>query len=172
MGLIGPVLGVAIGVSGMIGTLVVGALADRAFRNGGIDAYFSAAILTTLIGAPIVILAFLADNGWTCVALLGIGYLFLCSFGGICSAALQLMSPSRLRGRTSALYVFTLNLLGLGLGPLVVGAHTEHVYGYRQLVGLSVATTVAIAALFSVSCLRMGRTAFRGVVVTVAGGTR
>lgn len=159
-GLIGPVLGVAIGLSGMAGTLTVGALADRAFRNGQKDAYFTAAIMTTLVGVPLIVCAFLADDPWTCATLLGLGYLFLCSFGGICSAALQLMSPSRLRGRTAAMYVFTLNILGLGLGPLIVGALTEYVYGDRQLVGLSVATTVAIAGVISIACLASGRKAY------------
>lgn len=162
--LIGPVLGVSIGVSGMLGTLVAGALADRAFRNGRTDAYFMTAVYTTLIGAPLVVAAFLVRDAWLCAALLGVGYLFLCSFGGICSAALQLMSPNELRGRTSALYLFTLNLLGLGLGPLIVGFLTEHVFADRQLVGWSVATTVTVAALISLFCLLTGRRAFKRAV--------
>lgn len=168
--LIGPVLGVAIGVSGMVGTLVVGWLADRSFRRGRQDAYFSAAIVTTLIGVPLIVAAFLASDGWTCAILLGIGYLFLCSFGGICSAALQLMSPGHLRGRTAALYVFTLNILGLGLGPLVVGALTEHVFGDRMLVGLSVATTVFVAGTISIACLLSGRRAYRDTIAAVDAG--
>lgn len=162
--LIGPVLGVAIGVSGLLGTLVAGALADRAFRNGKTDAYFMTAVYSTLIGAPLVVSAFVVDDAWLCATLLGLGYLFLCSFGGICSAALQLMSPNELRGRTSALYVFTLNLLGLGLGPLIVGFFTEYVFADRQLVGWSVATTVAIASSISLICLLTGRAAFRQTV--------
>ena len=74
------------------------------------------------------------------------------------------MSPNELRGRTSALYVFTLNLMGLGLGPLIVGFFTEYVFADRQLVGWSVATTVAIAASISVFCLLTGRAAFRQTV--------
>lgn len=102
--------------------------------------------------------------------MLGAGYLFLCSFGGICSAALQLMSPSHLRGRTSALYVFTLNILGLGLGPLIVGALTEHVFGDRMLVGYSVAVTVAVAGSISIACLLGGRRAYRDTISAVEAG--
>jgi MFS family permease len=168
--LIGPTLGIAIGLSGMVGTLVVGWLADRAFGRGRRDAYFTTAIVTTAIGVPLIISAFLATDGWTCVILLGAGYLFLCSFGGICSAALQLMSPGHLRGRTSALYVFTLNMLGLGLGPLIVGALTEHVFGDRMLVGYSVAVTVAVAGSISIACLLGGRRAYRDTISAVEAG--
>ena len=168
--LIGPSLGVAIGLSGMVGTLVVGWLADRSFSRGRRDAYFTTAVITTAIGVPLIIAAFLATNGWTCVILLGAGYLFLCSFGGICSAALQLMSPGHLRGRTSALYVFTLNILGLGLGPLIVGALTEHVFGDRMLVGYSVAVTVAVAGSISIACLMGGRRAYRETISAVEAG--
>lgn len=166
-GLIGPVLGVAIGVSGIAGTLVVGAAADRAFRNGRRDSYFAAAILTTLVGVPLVVAAFLADDAWTCAILLGFGFLFLCSFGGICSASLQLMSPNHLRGRTAAMYVFVLNIFGLGLGPLVVGAFTEYLFADRQLVGLSIATTVTIAGAISVACLAGGRKAYMQTIDVV-----
>lgn len=168
--LIGPALGVAIGLSGMVGTLVVGWLADRAFSKGRRDAYFTTAIVTTAIGVPLIIAAFLASSGLACVILLGTGYLFLCSFGGICSAALQLMSPGHLRGRTSALYVFTLNILGLGLGPLIVGALTEHVFGDRMLVGYSVAVTVAVAGSISIACLLGGRRAYRDTISAVEAG--
>ena len=166
-GLIGPVLGVAIGVSGILGTLVVGGIADRAFRNGRHDAYITAAILTTLIGVPLVVAAFLADDAWTCAILLGFGFLFLCSFGGICSASLQLMSPNHLRGRTAAMYVFVLNILGLGLGPLVVGALTEYLFADRQLVGLSIATTVTLAGAISLACLAGGRKAYTQTIDVV-----
>jgi MFS family permease len=162
--LIGLALGVAIGVSGLVGTLVVGWLADRALSRGHRDAYFTTAIVTTVIGVPFIISAFLAADGLTCVILLGIGYLFLCSYGGICSAALQMMSPSHLRGRMSALYLFTVNILGLGLGPLVVGALTEHVFGDRMLVGYSVATTVSAAGLSSIICLLVGRKAYQNTI--------
>lgn len=160
LGLIGPVLGVAIGVSGLVGTLIASALADRASRIGRKDAYFVIATWTTATGAPLIVAAFLVGSGWLCVALLGIGYLIFCSFGGLAAASLQSMAPPAYRGRIAALYIFTLNILGLGLGPLLVGLLTEHVFGDRQMVGLSVATTVAIAASISLLCLVGGRRAY------------
>jgi MFS family permease len=54
-------------------------------------------------------------------------------FGGIVSsfwigptyAAIQTLTPSHLRSQASALLLLLLNLIGMGLGPLVVGALSD-----------------------------------------------
>ena len=168
--MIGPTLGVAIGLSGIVGTLLAGVVADRLYRSGRRAAYFETHIVTTAIGAPLIIAAFLVRDAWACAALLGVGYLFLCSFGGSCTAALQLMVPQSFRGRISALYLVTLNIFGLGLGPLVVGAITEGVFHDRAMVGASVAITVALATTASILCLSFGRRAHARTIFAVESG--
>jgi len=46
----------------------------------------------------------------------------------LAGTALQLMLPNRLRGQVSALYLIVLNVVGLGLGPMVVGLLTDNVF--------------------------------------------
>lgn len=156
-GQIGAVLGGAVGISGLVGTLTASSMADRLFRSKRDDAYYLVAVVTTLIGGPLLVAAFLSKSVWLCVTLLALGYMFLGSFGGVASAALQLMTPSHFRGRMGALYVFTFNIVGLGLAPLAVGIVTEHLFGDRQMVGQSVALAVAISCGVSVLCLFSGR---------------
>ncbi len=46
----------------------------------------------------------------------------------LAGTALQLMLPNRLRGQVSALYLIVLNVVGLGLGPMLVGLMTDLVF--------------------------------------------
>lgn len=54
--------------------------------------------------------------------------------------AIQQATPNELRGRLSAVYFITTNLIGYMLGPLVTAALTELVYGSTDQIGLSLAT--------------------------------
>jgi MFS family permease len=75
------------------------------------------------------------------------------------------MTPNRMRGQVTAIYLFCLNLVGIGLGPVIVALFTEQLYGGDASVRYSIATIVAIAAPISAlvmmaacrSTLRLGR---------------
>lgn len=54
--------------------------------------------------------------------------------------AIQQATPNELRGRLSAVYFITTNLIGYMLGPLVTAALTELVFGRTDQIGLSLAT--------------------------------
>lgn len=165
----GPLLGLAVGVGGLIGMSVFGAAADRRFRQGDDSAYFRTHMVTTLCGAPIIVLAFLVHQPWLCMGLLMIGFPLLYSFGGSATAALQLITPSALRGRAGGLYLFTINVLGLGIGPLAVGTLTDKVFASPRMVGASVAVTVAVSSAIAVVCLALGQRAFRQAVRLTRG---
>ena len=56
----------------------------------------------------------------------------------------QLITPNRMRGQVIALYQLFANLIGLGLGPTVVAATTDYVFGYDEAIGKSIALCAAI----------------------------
>jgi MFS family permease len=71
---------------------------------------------------------------------------------GISAAAIQQMMPNPMRGQAAAVYLFILNLVGLGIGPTAVGFTTQHIFGRDDAVGyslliVSVAGSVAGAVL-------------------------
>jgi MFS family permease len=51
---------------------------------------------------------------------------------GCAAAAVQVMSPTRMRGQISAIYLFAVNIIGLGLGPLLVALLTERVFNHPE----------------------------------------
>jgi hypothetical protein len=68
------------------------------------------------------------------------------------------VTPSQMRGQVSAVYLFTINLIGLGAGPTAVALVTDHVFRNDNMVGASllvVGTTANIlSALFLWSGLK------------------
>ena len=59
--------------------------------------------------------------------------------GGIAGGTLQLMTPNRMRAQIMAVYLLAANLIGLGLGPTVVAATTDFIFGYDAAIGKSIA---------------------------------
>ena len=89
-------------------------------------------------------------------------------FGGILAslwvgptyAAIQSIAPDNLRTQASAIFLFAFNLVGLGLGPLVVGFASDMlqadfgVYGLRYALATSMLGVVAGSLLFWRASLR------------------
>ena len=50
-----------------------------------------------------------------------------------------------MRGQASAVYLFIVNLIGLGLGPTAVALATDYVFGDKAMVGYSLALIGGIA---------------------------
>ena len=77
---------------------------------------------------------------------------------GVAPAAIQEMMPNNMRGQASAIYLFVINLIGLGLGPTAVAWMTQDVFGGDYGIGQSlvvVACTAHIAsALFLMASLK------------------
>ncbi len=75
----------------------------------------------------------------------------------IVPAAIQLTTAARLRARVTALMLFVLNLLGLGLGPTVVALVTDYVFRDPKAVGSSVAVVGIACGLVAALLFRLGR---------------
>ena len=66
-----------------------------------------------------------------------------------------------MRGVISALYLFTGNLIGLGLGPTFVALLTDYVFGSDAAVGRSIAVVAGCCSLLAAIILALGLKAFR-----------
>jgi MFS family permease len=130
----------------------MGMTVDRWFNRGRTDAHFRFYIIVCPIIAILVGTAFLADKSvmfllWYSLA---IGLL---PMAGIASGALQIATPNSLRGQISAVYVFFINLIGLGLGPALPGFLTDFVFHDVAKLGLALFTTIVLAAPLAVLAL-------------------
>ncbi|TNE66001.1 MAG: MFS transporter [Alphaproteobacteria bacterium] len=121
---IGLLLGLTAGGGGIIGTYLGGHLTDRL---GAQDPrwYLWLPALSAVIGIPAGIVAITTDN-----TNMMLGFYFVTAvmstfyLAPAIAVAHRLVAP-RMRALTSAILFFVLNLIGLGLGPVVVGAISD-----------------------------------------------
>jgi catechol 2,3-dioxygenase-like lactoylglutathione lyase family enzyme len=86
------------------------------------------------------------------------------SEGAPAAAALQEITPNQLRAQVSALYLFSMNILGIALGPTVVAALTDHVFGRDDALPYSLALTVAGAAPLAIVLLALSCRPYRATL--------
>jgi MFS family permease len=157
----GPAIGTIILVFGSSGLVVGGWLADRLVLKGYADGTMRVGVVAGLGCIPFAALVpMMPSVTWVLVAYCPL--LFFTSFGfGAAAAALQQITPNRLRALVSALYLLILNLIAAGLGPTLTALLTDYVFGYDEAVGLSIAVMAVISSFLAVLILWRGCKPFR-----------
>ena len=119
------------------------------------------AVALTIFG-PITFLSLSSD-----IVLIGI---FITSFFitlplALFATSLQNITPNQYRGVVSGLYVFTVNITGYGLGPMVVAFFTDKVFKSEMAIDLSMATIFLICGPISFFIFYFGRKPFAKALV-------
>jgi MFS family permease len=83
---------------------------------------------------------------------------------GVSAAAIQQMMPNPMRGQASAIYLFIINLIGLGLGPTAVALTTDYVFGYDNAVRYSLFIVSLLAHVIAAILLWAGLKPYRASV--------
>ena len=112
---------------------------------------------------PFAASATLVDSaGLALLLMLPIG--FFTSFGfGASGAAIVMLTPPQIRGTVSAVYLFVINMIAMGLGPLLTALMNDHVFHSDLAVGKSVAVVATVALVLSTALLAWGRNHFRSL---------
>jgi len=125
-GQVGLWLGVSGGVAGSIGMFLGGYCADR-FGAKDPRRVLAAPVIGMALGAPLLVVGYLQDDWRLTLALIFLpaiaNNLF---YGPTFSCAQRLVSPPA-RAMASAIILFVINLIGLGLGPLFFGMLSDAV---------------------------------------------
>lgn len=125
---IGIWLGWIIGVAGCLGAYAGGRLADR-FGSRDAAWYMRLPALQSLLGVPFVLgfalLPAQRDSMLAFIPFYALGAMYV----GPMFSMVQGLVPLRMRATASALLLFVVNLIGLGLGPLSVGLLNDYVFG-------------------------------------------
>ncbi|MBB3838388.1 MFS family permease [Runella defluvii] len=157
----GLLLGSIVTVFSTGGVIVGGRYSDRLTQQGKADAKMRVGFIGMSIGLflALIVLVFFT---LTPAPIQGfVVLLALCCFAtsmpyGAATAAVQEMIPAPMRATFSALFLFVVNLLGLGGGPLMVGLLNDKLFHDPNQVHLSFAITLVMATGFSCFLLYTG----------------
>jgi MFS family permease len=156
----GKGFGIVFAIAGSLGIVSGGWLADRLAVRGHADAYLRVAMLAVAAAVPAGIPYLLVSDAHSAIALLApVVFLYAVPIG-VAPAALMQVTPSQMRGQVSAVYLFTINLIGLGAGPTAVALVTDHVFHNDNLVGSSILLVATAANILSALILWSGLSSY------------
>jgi MFS family permease len=147
-----------LGTAGVYGG---GWLADRLAGRGHRDAVLRAAFYGMLAGSPFLIATPLLDDARFATIGLGISVFFMAFPQGLPSAALQVVTPNRLRAQMTAIYFFIGNLIASGLGPTLPALLGDYVFRDPAMLRYGLFVVQAIVMPASLLCLWLGFGAYR-----------
>ena len=125
---IGVAYGTIVMVCGSLGIIGAGRVADYLRARGRANANLYVGMWIGIIWIPIHFLMLLAPSGFWATVWLAPACVLAAAPFGIAPAAIQQMMPPNMRGQASAVYLFILNLIGLGIGPTAVAWCTQNVF--------------------------------------------
>jgi len=159
-GQVGIIYGLTVMVFGCLGVLFGGWLTDRWRREGRTDAALRVGICASSI-AIVGGVFLLADTG-TVAALLMVPSVFALGmpFGAAPAAILEIV-PNQMRGQTGAVYLFIVNLIGLGVGPTAVALVTDYVFANDQALRWSMLIVGTVANVGAIALLAAGLKPYR-----------
>jgi MFS family permease len=147
-GQVGIIYGSIVAVFGCLGIVFGGRLADWLAKHGRSDANMRVGLYAAIGALPFVVaFPLMGDAVWSCV-LMAPTVFFLSMPFGVAPAAIQEIMPNSMRGQASALYLFVITLIGLGLGPTAVALVTDYGFGDDNALrySLLIVTTIAVSA--------------------------
>lgn len=128
----GLVTGLLTGVFGGLGTYLGGWLGDRfAARDPRWQLWWLA--IGAVASIPFSVLAYLTASTALSVAALSLSVVGSYFYTGACHVIAQSIARPRMRATTAAIMLFSMNLLGYGLGPPIAGAISDALGGDEAL---------------------------------------
>lgn len=141
---VGLTLGIAFLIGGISGSLAGGGLADVLEQRGVAGAKL--AVVSGSIALQFVpnILGPLSGSPTFTIVCYGLSVFLGQVAAAPTAAALQLMTPNRLRAKVNAVYFFVLNIVGIGMGPLAVALLSDHIFPGPRGLGYSISAVAAL----------------------------
>jgi MFS family permease len=160
-GEVGLVYGLIVMIFGAAGIVFGGWLTDRWLKRGFGDAALRVGLWSAGLIAAFGGLYLLMPGGALAATLMAPTVFLMGMPFGAAPAAIQEIVPNEMRGQTSAVYLFLVNLIGLGIGPTAVALVTDFVFHDDGMVGWSMFIVSSVASLCAVALLAAGLRPYR-----------
>jgi predicted MFS family arabinose efflux permease len=152
----GLVVGFSTAVSGVAATLASGFLAERRRKGGDEGAEFRIPAAAMLAAAPLIALQAAAGSAALAIALFALATFMVLAWNAPSIAGIQLLADDGTRALAASLHVFSANMFGLGLGPVLIGALSDELspaYGPKGLI-FALSLVAGSAALGAALCFQ------------------
>jgi MFS family permease len=161
MSQVGLVYGLIVTVFGASGIVAGGRIADLMSRRGKSDATLRVGLVAAIASVPLGLLFPLMPTATTAAVVLAPTVFFLSMPFGVAPAGIQEIMPNSMRGQASSVYLFIVNLIGLGLGPTAVALVTDYVFQDDNAIRYSLLLVSVIAQLAALTLLAAGLRPYR-----------
>lgn len=163
-GVAGPALGLVVTIFGGSGIICGGLYADLLKRRGDNGGAIRAALLGAVLLLPVAATTTLMPSAGLSLALAAPLLFFSSWVFAPATTALQLFSPPNMRAQFSAVYLFVVNLTGIGFGGTAVALITDYVYRDDNMLHYSMAIASTISGILSILLLWMLLSIYRGAM--------
>lgn len=167
-GQVGVIYGLIVMVFGCLGILFGGWLTDRWLMQDKSDAALRMGICAAIV-ATIGGVYLMANSGTLAAALLVPTVFALGMPFGAAPAAILAIVPNQMRGQTAAVYLFIVNLIGLGIGPTAVAVVTDYVFANDLALKWSMLIVGTVANLTAIAFLTAGLKPYRETLLRSRG---
>lgn len=155
-GEIGTWLSLAAGLGGALGVWLGGYMGDRLGQK---DAkwYLLFPVIMILISLPFTLLMLWTKSSTICLISMAVCKICWTTYLAPCIAMAHGLVGIRMRALASAILFLVLNLIGLGMGPLVIGAISDQLNAAHGTSGLVMSLHVSLILLFlAIACFLIG----------------
>ncbi len=143
------------------GSYFAGWLSDRLTKGGAADAPIKIAMLSFVPVGVLGVAMPLMPTGVLAFACF-LPVLFVKSIAFACGpVAIQLAFPGHVRGQVAGIYYTTVLLFGMVLGPMIIGALTDHVFTGASGIRYALVALTAVLVPVIIVLLMMARKPFR-----------
>lgn len=157
---LGPDAGLTLGlitiVAGGLGTVAGGLLADHLRRRFAAGRILVAMLATATVSASIAV-QYTTESVPVFYGALAVGTFFLTMWLGPISATCQDLVLPRMRGVATAVQFLSLNLIGLGLGPYMVGLVSDVTGSLRAAMLSTLILSPVVLLCFGLAACRFAR---------------
>ena len=167
-GQVGKVLGVSTILMNSTGMLLAGLLCDRLTRKGHKDAPIIVALISAcgiLVFAGLPTVMPTVTLVWIAIFVSGLTFN---AYNGVGPQAVNQVTPNQYRAQVSAVYLFVVNALGLGVGPTLVPLLNDHLFHDPLKIRFSLIIVVFCGALIAITLLWIVRPIYKQKVTEAA----
>lgn len=158
---VGIQYGALVLISGSLGVLSGPTLGAWLAKKRYIDSAFRAAWIASIALVPICCAIPFAPTYGVALALVSCATFCYSLPQAMAATALQMVTPNRMRGMATAVYVFIISVIGLGIAPTLIAFVTDYVLRDERRVGESLGLVCGAAAIAAVVLIARGLEPYR-----------